>query len=307
MKISIQALVFCGLSGGLVVSGCGGSGSGGSGGSADVDQFVSSYCAEFSSCCAAAGLPSDGAQCRALYGAFAPRGSYDSAKGAACLDEIRALPDKCEATSMSPPSCENVFAQTAGTKAPGETCDTDSDCAPSAMGEVQCASDFVDGATIQQCQVQIPGKAGDSPCIATKSGNVTSFFGTMDGIPESGYVCNTADGLACDGQTLECTLIPKVGEPCGSGFGGDCEAGAHCDFASDTCKAALGVGEACMSDQDCGTSGYCDPVGKRCVARAEEGAACTKSVECESNQCTNQKCEASGLDNLGLAFVCGSN
>ena len=172
------------------------------------------------------------------------------------------------------------------------------------MGEVECASEYVDGANIQQCQVQLPGEAGSSPCVGTRDGNVTSFAGSSDGIPETGYICDTADGLACDGQTLECVSIPKVGEACGNSFP-SCASGAHCDFASDTCKAALAIGEPCTSDQDCGETGYCEPEAKECTARRQVGAACTKNVECESTSCTNMKCEAE-VD-IGLAFVCGSN
>jgi hypothetical protein len=282
----------------LTVVSCGKSGGSAAG---NKDQFISQLCAEFSDCCKAAGRPSDGAQCRAFYGAFAPATGYDQSAATACLDEVRATGgNKCEEISGNTPSCNKVF-QSSGTKKPGETCETDSDCAPPDAGEATCVSNYVNGATIQQCQTQLVGKVGSSPCVATIDGN-TSFSSNGEQIPASGYTCSLADGLACDDASQACTALGAVGEPCASGFY-ECVSGAYC--ALGTCKPRVALGSPCTTDRDCVEGAACSSGGDTCVALRGAGEACTTSTECASRNCTNQKCAA--LNDLALTFLCGTN
>jgi hypothetical protein len=270
----------------------------------DRDAFISQVCAEYSDCCAAAGLPADGAQCRAFYGAFAPSSGYDKATGQACLDEVRALPDKCASGSLDTPSCDKVFSGSAGTSKPGEPCEDNRDCAPSNEGEMECVGRTVDGATVRRCQERLRGEQGSTPCLGTVEGNTTSFAGGPSEPVPSGYLCHVADGLACDSDSGACQKLPAVGEPCASGFN-RCVPTAYCAFPDNTCQTRLALGEACEQDDECQENAYCEPSAKTCKAQVASGDACTTNAECESGQCANGKCE--GQSNFGLALLCGSN
>jgi hypothetical protein len=298
MRARIWA-IFLGGALSCVAVACGDSESDGAG---DKDEFVAQLCAELAPCCEAAGRPADGAQCRAFYGAFASASSYDPVAAEACLNEVRAMSDRCDTSSFSP-SCNQVFASGGGSKKPGEACDDDSDCAPPEAGRVECVSDFVDGASVQQCQVRLVGQAGSTPCVGTIDGNVTSYFGADEGIPPTGYTCDLADGLSCNSQTGACESLAAVGEPCSSGLY-RCVSSAYCSFPDSICTARVALGDACTDDDQCAESAYCEPSGSTCASRRPKGEACTSNAECESNDCTNQKC-AVGND-LGLALVCGS-
>jgi hypothetical protein len=296
---TISTLLGAGVVALLAVVGCGKSDSEGAG---DKDQFIAQLCAEFSDCCKAAGRPSDGAQCRAFYGAFTPATGYDQTAATACLEEVRATGgNKCEAGSSNTPSCRKVF-ESSGTKQPGETCDDDSDCAPAESGESACASSFVGGATVQQCQTRLVGKAGSSPCIGTIEGS-TTFFSNSDEIATTGYTCDVADGLACDDATGACTALAAIGETCSGGGFYQCVAGAYC--SQGTCRGRVAVGSACTFGDDCVDGASCSQDSQTCVALLAAGAACTSSSDCASSNCTNQKCSAN--DDLSLTFLCGSN
>ena len=265
------------------------------------DQFIRQLCEEYSPCCKMAGRPSDGAQCRAFYGAFAPSTGYDPAVGEACLKEVRARKDVCDTSNDAAPSCGKVFGSAnRGTAKPGEACEDDEDCAAPADGEVQCESDFSNGATVSQCQVRLTGVEGSTPCLGTVDGNVTIYSGSADGTPPSGYLCHVADGLSC--QSGACKKMPEVGESCTGGTYA-CVPSAYCDFAAKMCKARVAVGEACADDDECVASAYCETAGKTCTARHAVGEACTLNAECQSDSCTNQKC-GSGND-FALALLCG--
>lgn len=296
MRAQILAVLLGGAWLGVV--GCGDDKSAG-----NKDQFISQYCAVFSSCCKAAGRPSDGAQCRALYGAFTSAADYDQAAGQACLDEARAASDKCDTSMASSPSCDKVFGSgSAGKKKPGETCDSDSDCAPPESGSAGCVYGFVAQANVRQCQVRLPGKAGDSPCVATRDGAITSFVSSGDTIPLTGYVCDRADGLSCNSTSGACEPLAEVGEACS----GACVAAAYCAFSEGICKQRVALGEACKADEECAASAYCETAGQTCVARHAQGEACAANSECDSDDCTNQKC-AGGIDDFGITLLCGTN
>lgn len=275
--------------------------SGGDSGAGNKDQFIRQLCEEYSPCCKMAGRPSDGAQCRAFYGAVTPSTGYDPAVGEACLTEVRARKDVCDTSDAAAPSCSKVFGSgSRGTAKPGEACEDDSDCAAPTEGEVECESDFVDGATVQQCQVQLTGTEGSTPCLGTVDGKVTIYAGSADGIPATGYLCHVADGLSC--QTGACKKMPGVGEACTGGTYA-CVPSAYCDFAASMCKERVALGAACTDDDECVATAYCETTGKLCTARHAVGEACTLNAECQSDSCTNQKC-GSGND-FALAFLCG--
>jgi hypothetical protein len=296
--LGLVAVVSCGESN----SGSGGNGNGNLNGPATTkDQFIAQVCAEYADCCAAAGRPTDGAQCRAFYGAFAPP-NFDQAVANDCLAEIRALPDLCDSYSVETPSCEQVFSA-GGTAMPGEECEDDDDCAPADEGSVECVTDFIEDATIQQCQVRLTGEEGSSPCVGTVDGNIIFSSGSDTGIPSMGYLCRLADGLTCDDVSGECRALAEVGEACSGGFY-DCVAEAYCDFAEGMCTERIEVGEPCQTDDQCLASAYCDESDSTCAARNDVGESCSTNSQCISDQCTNEECAPE--EDLALAFLCGS-
>jgi hypothetical protein len=278
------------------VVGCGDS----EGGAGDKDEFIASLCAEYSGCCEAAGRPSDGAQCRAFYGAFVSASSYDPTMAQACLTEVRARQDQCDVGSASAPSCAKVFGGRGGTKKPGEDCEDDDECAAPDAGRVECVSEVAAEGRTQKCQVRLTGEAGSSPCVGTVNGNVTYYSGDLEGIPPTAYLCAIADGLSCNGQTGACERLAAVGETCG---GSECVESAYCDFTDGLCKERLAIGAAC-DDGQCVESAYCEGSRSTCAAHHAVGAACASDIECQSNECVNQKCAVA--DDLSLAFLCGS-
>jgi hypothetical protein len=288
-----------------------------------ASDFIAQYCDIVAPCCAKAGLRSDGSSCRAFLGAAVGSSAYDSAKGDACLREMRAAsskPDFCDMSGTDTPSCNGAFqGGSSGTKKPGEPCDKDSDCAPSTQGKVDCASTYASGgAKTSVCQLQITGKEGDTPCGGTIDGNTTYFSGTTStgAPPAQVYMCNVKDGLYCKSSFTTgapppvCTRISDIGGPCETSTQYACVKTAWCDFTDKTCKAKLAVGESCNSSASCAAGGYCDNTTggtNKCVAQLAEGSACSTSSQCLSNNCNNKKCAPGSTSNLGLAFICGSN
>lgn len=294
-----KVLFRSGLLLGWACVGCGNDDSG----AANTDDFVAQLCAEFSDCCKAAGRPSDGAQCRALYGALAAGAKYDAASGNACLSEVRALgAGKCDATSMSTPSCRKVLStSSSGSKKPGEACDNDDDCASSDQGEVECVSNYQNGTTTQQCQVRIVGQKGSSPCVGTVDGKVTFYSGSQNTVPTTGYLCHVSDGLTCDSTSGACEALGAVGEAC-TGNSYQCVNSAYCSTER-KCADRIAVGSACPGGDSCAVGAYCEGDSKTCTAQGATGAACSMNEECVSDRCVNQKCDAN--DDLSLAFLCG--
>jgi hypothetical protein len=147
----------------------------------------------------------------------------------------------------------------------------------------------------------LSGKAGSTPCVGTRSGALTVYSGSSDTTPLTGYVCDMADGLSCDSQTGACESLPEVGAACT----GACVSSAYCAFVEGVCKARGALGATCKDDEECIAGAHCDRSGGTCVASAALGAACDVNADCQSDNCTNEKCAAE--DNLTLTFLCGTN
>lgn len=296
---AITSLLFRGAMGlWLLAAGCSSDSDAG-----NKDQFIAKLCAEYTPCCAAAGRPSDGAQCRAFYGAFAPSTGYDQDAASTCLADIHALGDKkCESGGLDAPSCDKVFASSGGSKKPGEACEQDRDCQKPAEGQAQCRSDFTNGATVQQCQVQMVGKAGSSPCLGTIDGSFTYYStSSTDGIVPSGYTCNVADGVSCDSMSGACKALGMVGDAC-SGSQYECVTSAYCSFADRKCTTRVAAGGMCDSSDSCEKGAYC--ASGTCKTQLAVGDACTSSQECASSDCINGKCGSN--NDLTLTFLCGT-
>jgi hypothetical protein len=271
------------------------------------DDFISSYCDKFTPCCKKAGLPSDGTTCRAFLTALAPPG-YNATEGKACLDALdtaSASASFCGSGGPGPnTACSKVFSGATGTAAPGADCTKTSDCAASSQGTVQCATGFTSmGGQIRKCQVQVVGKAGSSPCVATISGDLSESFGSD--VPAMGFTCDVSSGIYCDDNTKACTAVAMVGQACPSNQTFGCGTSAYCDFTTQKCAARKPAGMMCASSEECVDGTYCDSTSKVCTTKLADGAPCTSSEPCAGNSCVNNKC---GNDNsLTLAIVCGGN
>src|SRR4051812_29903525 len=89
---------------GVVASSCDG------GSSSDPETFALEYCKYISPCCEMAGRPADGAQCRALFGAFGTGQKIDESRADACLAALKAAssdPGFCDG-GLNAPACDDV-------------------------------------------------------------------------------------------------------------------------------------------------------------------------------------------------------
>jgi hypothetical protein len=194
------------------------------------NAFIEEYCSLLRPCCqpsTTGGEPGSG--CVTFYSLFGA-GTYDAASSDACLAEIRAHQSEMTFCSNVPalaPSCDKALASksSGGTKAPGETCSSSRDCAPSSEGKVSCAFGATGDMSI--CQLVIDGKAGDSPCIGTKSGGVTNTSGSGP-TPARGFTCNLANDVWCNAKSGACEATRNIGDACSSGDLGACGANHEC-------------------------------------------------------------------------------
>jgi hypothetical protein len=286
------------------------------GGSAS--DFAAKYCALLMPCCTKYELPTDGANCRALFGSVSV--GYDAAMGEACLREMKAAesnPDFCAGGNTLAPSCAKIYPQStpvAGTKKPGEACKSNTDCATSPQGNVSCVSaTFGSSSSSEICQLAIAGKEGDGPCTGTV--HEKSTFSTSSGTgdrPAQTIVCDVKDGVYCPSTTSgapppSCTRIAEIGAPCLSSFGGySCVTGAYCDSTSKTCKAKLAIGATCTTyGSYCVEGSYCEASTTKCTAQLAEGATCKTSEQCATHSCEKDKCVKPNLTGFAYLLICG--
>jgi hypothetical protein len=241
------------------------------------DEFISSVCAEYAPCCSEAGLPADAEECRGYYDLVLPAGGFDGGAARACLDGYRKLQDKCTGT-LATPACDRVFNDGSGTQQPGESCETTRDCALPDDGIPLCAPD-------RKCQVLREGIGGSSPCLATRDGGQWIFEGDFS---PSGYYCDVAAGLFCDGSSLACRPLFKVGEECYPNTVG-CVESAFCDVRESKCRLRDATGESCEL-ATCAAGNFCDET-QKCAPLLRGGASCTADMECVSAFCKGGTCD----------------
>jgi len=278
------------------------------GGKSDSEKFADSYCAEVAKCCGLAGLPADGKMCHQWMAFAAAGGSYNASAGDACLAEMNAEVSAgtfCADLNSSGTACDTVFGTgSSGNKKPGETCSFDSDCAKSSQGDVLCAYLSTGSASINKCQLEIPGKAGDSPCVATKDGDFTSFYTPSNAtdLLAQGYVCDVANGVTCQDGT--CVALTALGGACL--ISTECVRSAYCSYPQDVCTTKIAAGGACtgIAGSECVDSAFCDTAALVCKAKLANGATCTSSLQCQSDYCSNGTCQ--GNSDLGMSLLCGS-
>jgi hypothetical protein len=273
----------------------------------DSEKFVDSYCAEVAKCCGQAGLPADGKTCHDWMTFVAMAGSYNSSAGDACLAEMRSQVSAgtfCTGSSSSPSPCDSVYGSSSGNKKPGETCTFETDCAPSSQGKVVCASIVVNNTSIDKCQVQIAGKAGDTPCVGTQEGDMFFHYeasGATD-VVSQGYSCDVANAVTCQDGT--CVALTPLGASCL--ISTECVRTAYCSYPQDVCTTKVSAGGACtgIAGSECVDSAYCDTGTRQCTAKLANGAACASSIACQSLYCSGGTCQ--GSSNVALSWLCGS-
>jgi hypothetical protein len=272
-------------------------------GKSDSEKFADSYCAEVAKCCVAAGMSTNGQLCHLLFAG----GSYNPSAGQACLAEIKAQAAagaKCTLDAVSSVCDAVVSSGGSGNKKPGENCQSDNDCATSSEGKVVCASAYDGSAWINKCQVQIAGKAGDTPCLGTQDGNVfsSSGSGTTTDVAASGIVCDTANGVECTSGA--CVALAGVGQSCS--YASDCVRSAYCD-ASYHCLTRVAAAAACTgaSADECVLGYYCpDSSPRQCTAQLALGASCSSDAMCKSGNCVDTTCKPNMLEAVGWAILC---
>ncbi len=201
--------------------------------------FIQQYCSLLKPCCQPSTSGGDpGSGCVGFYSFFAS--NVDAALGDACLAEIRTHQGEmtfCSNVAALTPSCDKALSAstTTGTKGPGETCSSSRDCAPSSEGKVSC--EFGSSAQTPMCQLVIDGKAGDAPCIGTKTGPFTTGFASGTNPPPSrGFVCDLAKNVWCNDKSGACEATRNLGDACMISENGACGATGECG-SSDKCVA----------------------------------------------------------------------
>jgi hypothetical protein len=244
--------------------------------------FIVRYCDVYKPCCTAAGLPGDGAACRGLFmSTLSAQSRYDATAGESCLAALQATADQpgfCAGDVATPSVCAQAFGGATG------ACVEDTDCPPSDQGDVRCVSSTMNGMVLRQCQIQMRGQLGSTPCLGSMRGGITLYSGTSDGsIPATAILCDAADGLRCDGTA--CVALAAAGEGC-SGLSEECVEGDFCDVTVGQCAARQPIGGACIGQAlECADGAYCDEGSAACVAQRDVGAACTDNGQCLTGNC----------------------
>jgi hypothetical protein len=282
--------------------------------SAPAQSFVDQYCALVAPCCAQTGLTSD---CALAVATAARQGTYDATAGMACLAALTAQKNDANfcgglavfTGSSTPwaviPACVPVFqsAESAGTTAAGQACNTDGDCAPGPNGGAICLTNAVPsvggpGTFTRTCQV-LTGKVGDA-CFGTYFDGGTEFNPSL-----GGALCDQSQGVMCDdpfstavgssGASSLCVAVGAPGASCNSIYMCD-PTTAYCNFAAGgICAMRLPLGATCTGTLfgECAGSLYCNGTSKKCTALGGAGAACSASdsqSECLSLACNAGTC-----------------
>ena len=206
---------------------------------ADVAGFADQFCELADTCCAKAGLPTDGKTCQQNLARTTESEEYDATAGASCIEAIRAArndADFCNSFGNAEP-CGRVFAvnDVFELRLMGAPCVESSGCTPEGPGFTLVA-DCVDGAY----------------CDSTT--------GACEPRPAVGEKCSALDdpceaSAYCSAKTGTCQTPVGVGGDC-SGSTGACDASGYCDtttakIADWRCKTKLAVGAACTSGRQC--------------------------------------------------------
>lgn len=202
---------------------------------------------------------------------------YSGPAASLCIAELAA--QSCDTSSrdarVPPDVCLHVFT---GTRAEGDHCTLDEECASGSCDSPPCGSPCCPG----QCRPnRTPAPAG-AQCELDRDCRHDLFCGrdgTCHGLGGDGALCaddNECDyGFACIGpsELMEgnCRKQPAIGEPCL--YQRCADLGAFCNAG--TCSPSGLPGARCTSSKDCSPFMLCDATLESCVDVPRLGAACT--------------------------------
>ncbi len=274
------------------------------------DAFLTQFCTQIEACCVAgAGANTrapDVAHCKRQ---FAANGiSHDPAVQSMCLAQVQSLASAMR-TGCVPEiwdlsdACSRLFYEPSGTVAPGEVCQTRSDCAGKAGAVTLC---------IGLCVRLERGKAGDGPCLGDMNdyGVIIAAPGYQPApLPtiSTGVLCATRDGLFCGftGELAQRKCVPMRagGEACdysrtctsGRCYNGDNTTGG----LTGICDTVVPPGQTCNTADPprmvCDPTSHCDDDGLvpgHCIAGLPGGATCDADYLCANGACRNGTCKA---------------
>lgn len=230
-------------------------------------------CELHAGCCAAEGRVPDPTclQDRTLLnGLPADAAHYDPARGAACIDALKAL--GCGFLPDTDDVCRVVRTAAFRTKAGGEECAVDSDCVDPVGGYAVC------GGTVNPpffCKHYLLSGEGE-PC----------GFGDVNKVCDHPLLCDEQAHLCVPYQTRGTGCFPGCDEGKRCVFGACAEpgakAGSKCDddTTCDSLRCVEGVctslglgGDDCSADLDC-ESGFCIPNTHHCLTASRQIFAC---------------------------------
>lgn len=253
-------------------------------------QFGALACASLETCCREAGFGYNPTICMAFISPAPntnPAVTFDPMAAGECLNQLQNAELSCSDGTDTPP-CDRVYI---GSKAPGEPCSDDAECALPENGQREC--DLSDSVCIAKVR-GVEGQPCQMSCEETNGGYLCLGAGLDDGGFER-VECWREDGLSCSSGV--CTSLGGPGATCSGDR--DCSADAYCEgFAA--CAPRVALGASCTTSGECVTDAYCDTT---CEPKGAEGAGCTLDEQCVSENCEGGSCGPGVGDSLAGAFL----
>lgn len=242
-------------------------------------EFVVAYqhqsCLNLSRCCGELGTTLDESRCSALFanaGVGSAAAAYNPVDGTQCIAEMEAS-TRCWLTLGA--ACGRVYS---GTRAPGEMCTADTDCAAPPGGNATCDQ------LLGVCLAGVRGHLGDAcqrSCRPNNFGEVECPWGPASSPNGSTAVnCHAEEGLICGNQG-RCVALAGLGQPCENDT--SCELSLFCRIGAGTtggiCQSRGTLGSPCdQFNAPCINSAYCQA--GICAARKANGDRCLTNDEC---------------------------
>jgi hypothetical protein len=277
-------------------------------------------CGNVGKCCTDWGFKYDAAKCaerlkadvqQSVNNATAATGVvYNPNKAGECVSAYKAIATACSVTDAQMTSwklaCNSIWT---GTRANGEPCKDDFECAGAENGTATCATlHSLDGGVSGSCITVTssnPHGTKGAPCAGTcRKESLGTVCSGSSNSPPGASSCYVEDGLYCDeSSSWKCVELVAVGGSC---KGGEfCVKEAYCN--SGTCAARIAVGGACASagSNDCQDGVWCNAATKLCEGAKDDKQPCTSNSECKSTRCDNGICVPSNViaSNSGCGAV----
>jgi hypothetical protein len=268
-----------------------------------ADAYAHAFCDHYDACCRAYGLTPDASRCVARVSAqmqtnielaLGANERFDPAAAGVCVAALGEVAPACFATPQQAKRldvCRRAFVAS-GTAAPGESCATDLDCAPSPNGVVSCigySMSFGEGTdagweTKWQCQLRSAPYDG-APCGFAFSGSPAAVVGACDSTDHD-------PSYTCDPSTNTCVPRRQVGELCN--VSDDCVLTAFCN-PNQLCAPRVPVGSLCSGDapSECEPISFCDLSNDTCAVKRPDGVACEGDEQCAGGHCGANRCDQS--------------